>query len=325
MCIRDRAEIVNGFEDFVTRSGFSRVMTVVADTLVSFDGDGIWLSDGQSEPGRFDSFEGRFSGTVVFTDEYVFFTTSAANYIGDPASRELVAVQLDVTDIVGLDTTHVTFTEQELFVGDPLALPEQSLMTFHRILPDPIEFDGLVYFAVEAENGLADVWSTDGTLEGTTQLTDVGFSAARTPITFHAGEENLFITADDGMLGAELWQLEISPDTRGDLNGDGAQDASDIDALFASIRTDENDPEFDVNQDGEVDNLDVDFLLQEVLNRRRGDVNLDGTVGFSDFLVLSQSFGSTGATWSQGDFTGDGEVTFADFLLLSSAFGESTE
>ena len=49
-------------------------------------------------------------------------------------------------------------------------------------------------------------------------------------------------------------------------------------------------------------------------------MNADGSVNFTDFLVLSQNFGSSG-NWDDGDFSNDGMVTFGDFLDLSDNFG----
>lgn len=54
----------------------------------------------------------------------------------------------------------------------------------------------------------------------------------------------------------------------------------------------------------------------------KGDADLDGTVAFSDFLLLSSAFGGEG-DWANGDFDGDGMTGFPDFLLLSSNFGRT--
>ena len=62
-------------------------------------------------------------------------------------------------------------------------------------------------------------------------------------------------------------------------------------------------------------------LVEDLLGTTRGDTNLDGTVDFQDFLVLSQGFGRSDASWASGDFDGNGLVEFSDFLLLSSHFG----
>ncbi len=51
-----------------------------------------------------------------------------------------------------------------------------------------------------------------------------------------------------------------------------------------------------------------------------GDLDGSGDVGFSDFLVLSRSFGDSGSP-AQGDIDGDGRVGFADFLILQDNFG----
>jgi len=54
-----------------------------------------------------------------------------------------------------------------------------------------------------------------------------------------------------------------------------------------------------------------------------GDIDGDGTVGFPDFLILSNSFGQTVEAGTMGDFDGDGSVAFPDFLVLSNNFGQS--
>jgi len=62
-------------------------------------------------------------------------------------------------------------------------------------------------------------------------------------------------------------------------------------------------------------------LLLTVMNALPGDTNLDGTVGFADFLILSSNFGEIGG-WERGDF-GDGTVAFSDFQDLTNNFGLS--
>ena len=55
-----------------------------------------------------------------------------------------------------------------------------------------------------------------------------------------------------------------------------------------------------------------------------GDVNGDGLVGFSDFLVLANSFGRENANRADGDLDGNGTVNFADFLILAENYDEPT-
>ena len=55
----------------------------------------------------------------------------------------------------------------------------------------------------------------------------------------------------------------------------------------------------------------------------QGDIDGDGSVGFSDFLVLSANFGQTVDVGTGGDIDGDGNVAFSDFLVLSANFGQT--
>jgi hypothetical protein len=53
-----------------------------------------------------------------------------------------------------------------------------------------------------------------------------------------------------------------------------------------------------------------------------GDTGLTGSVGFTDFMRMTQnSLLSSGATWSEGDFNYDGAVNSADFSLLQPNSG----
>lgn len=51
------------------------------------------------------------------------------------------------------------------------------------------------------------------------------------------------------------------------------------------------------------------------------DIDADGIVGFSDFLVISRNFGQSVAVGSNGDLDEDGFVGFSDFVLLAAEFG----
>lgn len=54
-----------------------------------------------------------------------------------------------------------------------------------------------------------------------------------------------------------------------------------------------------------------------------GDIDGNGDVGFSDFLILSNNFGSDVSSHSEGDIDCSGDVAFADFLVLSTNFGQT--
>ena len=71
--------------------------------------------------------------------------------------------------------------------------------------------------------------------------------------------------------------------------------------------------------DGEVASLAPQSLLLKLAHV--GDANLDGTVNFTDLLLVAQHYGQTGANWDQGDFTGDASVGFPDLLALAQNYG----
>ena len=73
--------------------------------------------------------------------------------------------------------------------------------------------------------------------------------------------------------------------------------------------------------DGIVSGLPANTIL--VRFAREGDVNLDGTVGFSDLLLLAQHYGNSTAGWSQGDMNYDNTVGFADLLILAQNYGQT--
>ena len=62
-------------------------------------------------------------------------------------------------------------------------------------------------------------------------------------------------------------------------------------------------------------------LILEMVRGIPGDANLDGSVDFADFLVLSTNFGEPTLDWRDGTFSGGGVVQFADFLELANNFG----
>jgi hypothetical protein len=54
-----------------------------------------------------------------------------------------------------------------------------------------------------------------------------------------------------------------------------------------------------------------------------GDVNQDGSVNFSDLLLLAQHYGQSGPP-TAGDLNADGRIDFSDLLLLAQNYGSGT-
>lgn len=86
---------------------------------------------------------------------------------------------------------------------------------------------------------------------------------------------------------------------------------------------------FDCDQDGTLSREDLLCSNQEgstlevldLLGLVPGDLNADGHVTFSDFLLLSDAYGESVDTYPEGDINGDGSVSLIDLLMLSDAYG----
>jgi len=115
--------------------------------------------------------------------------------------------------------------------------------------------------------------------------------------------------------------LDGNPTAPCDFDGDGDCDVVDIDNLAFTILEGNNDPIYDLSEDSSVDFADLELFLSQV-GSRNGDLDLNGTVEFADFLGLSSNFGLE-AEWSGGDLNVDSTVGFPDFLILSENFGQS--
>jgi autotransporter-associated beta strand protein len=72
---------------------------------------------------------------------------------------------------------------------------------------------------------------------------------------------------------------------------------------------------------GWVDNAAVKQVT--IMPALYGDVNLDGTVDFSDLNILLANYGQSGKVWRTGDFSHDGSVGLTDLSLLLSNYGHT--
>ena len=66
-------------------------------------------------------------------------------------------------------------------------------------------------------------------------------------------------------------------------------------------------PFFDLNKDDLVNDDDHAAWIEDIFGTWLGDVDLNKEVGFSDFLIVSANFGSSGG-WAEGDIDSTGDV-----------------
>ncbi len=73
-------------------------------------------------------------------------------------------------------------------------------------------FDGLLYFTATTPESGFELWRTDGTEAGTIRVADinVGGGAALSDGCLHPSGQHLFLRADDGVTGEELWMVTDS-------------------------------------------------------------------------------------------------------------------
>jgi hypothetical protein len=105
----------------------------------------------------------------------------------------------------------------------------------------------------------------------------------------------------------------LNQSAEGDLNGDSQIDARDIDLLFSGLRNSADLMAFDLTGDGALTSADADYWVEDIVNTRRGDANLDGVVDAVDFNIWNAHRFQRCGTWSTGDFTGDGSTDVRDF------------
>lgn len=72
----------------------------------------------------------------------------------------------------------------------------------------------------------------------------------------------------------------------------------------------------------ELDPRNNDVTFETPSDVLLGDIDIDGEVGFRDFLILAENFQSINAVYAEGDLDGNSEVNFLDFLILAENFGK---
>jgi len=297
-----------------TSEGTQRVAVVGMDHLSDLNviGDQLFFTAEQSA--ALWASDGSPAGTMALGDfEQLgtdFIPWNGSLYFAADAGAGL---ELWRSDGTATGTTQVA----EIMPGDAGSAPGSFAVVGDRLL----------FAADDGEHG-RELWVTDGTADGTQLYADIWAGPSSSdPTDLAAVDTLLYFSANDGLRGRELWRSETNPVLiPGDVNGDQVVDALDIDAVYAAVAAGSEDPVYDLNQDELVDDDDATYLVEEILQTRHGDADLNGRVDFLDFLALSRHYGKQQNTsWSEGDFDGNQEISFEDFLLLSANFGFDSE
>ncbi len=111
---------------------------------------------------------------------------------------------------------------------------------------------------------------------------------------------------------------------KGDFNGDGVCDASDIDVLAMAIRDGDTNGKYDLNGDGSVNSTDHSYLVRDIKSTWIGDADLNGEFNSADLVVLLAAGAyeaNIEAGWAAGDFDGNGLVNASDLVAALSDGG----
>lgn len=293
---------------FRGRTGIYRVTDRLFSTLALFDSN-----DETPALPRL----AKFDNNVYFVDDD---GTGVGRYLESTRS-ELTALPENSLGIAST-TTHlfsVNESNERFTISTMDKLGEGELLVGRsRGKPLRLFDDDVGITLVVRDKDRIEVWYSDGSRTGSRVVEELDAETEIREVT-RSGDRLLVLQARPD--GSETL-LSLSLELNGDVTQDGRLDATDIDAMYAAIASNETDSRFDLNQDSTVDQADVELLVTRDLATNFGDLNLDGRVSFADFLTLSQNFGKQDANYSDGDVDGNGEVGFSDFLLLSESFGK---
>jgi hypothetical protein len=110
----------------------------------------------------------------------------------------------------------------------------------------------------------------------------------------------------------------------GDLNDDGSIGDADANLIALASVERRNIPELDPNSDREVNSLDARMCIEDLVERRTGDSNLDGIFDSSDLAMVLQHGlfeQDVDAIWSDGDWNGDGRFDTSDVVAAFQGGG----
>ena len=241
---------------------------------------GIWRTDGTSEGTELvfeaqpwsDSNRPRIS-TVGDNAFIAQRQPNAMYFVSDAETSQLQGVEPNV------EITPVAFDGSLYFANDTElgtqlwksdGTQDGTVMVSEQHPFEIVVFDDRIFFTTEEAEYGHEIWSTDGTPEGTALAVDINpGTASSNAMHLVATDAALYLSADDGVHGQELWMISSSADAlQGDINGDGNVGFADF--LILSLN----------------------FGRSENAELADGDIDGNGMVEFADFLLLSHNFGN---------------------------------
>ena len=111
--------------------------------------------------------------------------------------------------------------------------------------------------------------------------------------------------------------MDLPATILGDINGDQAVNAADIDLLLDAVQRGSKVPGYAIRDGGLPSQADVAHLVESILGTNLGDANLDGVVDAIDLNRVGVNWLSRDCSgWARGDFNGDGVVDSGDLNIV---------
>ena len=164
--------------------------------------------------------------------------------------------------------------------------------------------------------------------------TGVTGSGNDTPYTITAAaSKSIPVVVNGNETGPQNLQISITSDSQGvengsytaninyrlavieDFDGDYDLDIDDINLMINAIGTTAN--LYDLDSSGTVDSEDLRILIEDLMDWKMGDLNLDMSVDIYDLQIFLQNYLTSTHGWEAGELNNDSIVDIADFAVIS--------
>jgi len=264
------------------------------------------------------------------------------------------AMRRSTDELLFFRSNESSTSPMQLWASDGSEQQPHLIREFTSISSDSIALGDLLYF--NADDGIHgdELWQSDGTPAGTVMVQDVNLSAESSN-RLTVVDDWLYFTTRGETGGQSLWrtdgvQSHIVTEIQSGLLADftsvgdrlfftvgannqrelwvsdgtpsGTERVEDMPSQLRSLTDVAGSLYFTSSSESAKDLYRlVETVDENECMMGEGDLDGDGTVGFSDFLKLSANFGAVASGDIAGDLDCDGSVGFSDFLILSMNFG----
>ena len=297
--------------DGVTLTMRTRLATTgLLDSIIPPGGDGYYILDGGKA-----NFSVRSGGDASAIVSFALATSTGDDLAENASGALLMNNYSEVGDSGDVNSNSATNEHREYALSDPTAWNE-----FWITIQD----------AGEPNQFQVDIYANGSTTAETFVVTGGNGSDGSFPSYLGMGVHS---TGQHGAMDVDFFGYKpgillptsnVNPGVRGDFNGDGTLDATDIDALTTAAAAGTNAAAYDVSSDGRVDFTDISQWIRDLKQSWVGDANLDGQFNSGDLVTLFSAGtyeNGQAAKWTSGDFNGDGLFTTSDLVSALSDGG----